>query len=497
MRCSGGLWDVCVTRWVASGGKRAAAPACPRRDARRGAAARRSPAPCPRAWWVPPSPPSVPRAPRGCQPVPWEPGRHAALPPTKPHPRCPRGGDAPQSHRSLAWTPSMSPQLHPAEHGLGHPKRPGKANLSPPAPLASPPALSPLLAATFSALTANSPVQENMRPWKSKPVPSNRATFLLLLLLSPFVSQPTGRSAPGLRCVPPQPGCPPPRTQSPPSRRELVSGLAEGFGEQAGRQARRCRQSPRAFPLRPSLRCSKPPARVGTAAPGSVTSPAGLGDTRGRGSSGVSPRRPRCAEQSWESPFLHRTGQRTQHCSSPDQGRVPPSPFGPVLKQIRSLLLPVFPPQPPRPPWLEPPGLPSTAPSVGPSTTGGSSPGQRRRGREECVGSGAQTSQENPLQSDLPFPKSREQEAWEHQGAPSSLPVLGMARVAPLCGRGTDPWPSGVLGWGAAPQTTATPAQSTLCHRCPPPWSPSADSKQPLVQLQPQHGRARTGARKG
>ncbi|XP_075296541.1 uncharacterized protein LOC142363765 [Opisthocomus hoazin] len=467
----------------------------PRRTA--GSGSTPEPSPMPPGLVGPPEPPKRPPSPAGLPARPVGAGK-ARCPASHqtPSPLPPGRGRSPEppqlgvdpvhvppapSGGARAWTPQTPWQSKPFPAGPARlPSRP----LSPPGRHIFRPHCKLSSAGKYEAMEKQAgPQQPGYLPPPPPPQPLRLTAHRSL------------SSWPPLRPTPA--GLPTPRTQSPPSRRELVSGLAEGFGEQAGRQARRCRQSPRAFPLRPSLRCSKPPARVGTAAPGSVTSPAGLGDTRGRGSSGVSPRRPRCTEQSWESPFLHRTGQRTQHCSSPDQGRVPPSPFGPVLKQIRSLLLPVFPPQPPRPPWLEPPGLPSTAPSVGPSTTGGSSPGQRRRGREECVGSGAQTSQENPLQSDLPFPKSREQEAWEHQGAPSSLLVLGMAKVAPLCGRGTDPWPSGVLGWGAAPQTTATPAQSTLCHRCPPPWSPSADSKQPLVQLQPRHGRARTGARKG
>lgn len=41
---------------------------------------------------------------------------------------------------------------------------------------------------------------------------------------------------------------------------------------------------------------------------------------------------------------------------------------------------------------------------------------------------------EKQLKSDLPFPKSCKEEVQEHRGAPTSLPVPGRVRAAPLSG---------------------------------------------------------------
>ena len=113
-------------------------------------------------------------------------------------------------------------------------------------------------------------------------------------------------------------------------------------------KARRCQQSPCGFPIHPSLCCSKPRSYVGTWAPAFVTSTVGTSPasmqhpwgTRGQGSTSTSPLRPRCGEQSWELPFPHHAGQRTQHFSFPSWVRIPPSAFSPILKQIWSLLFP-------------------------------------------------------------------------------------------------------------------------------------------------------------
>lgn len=193
------------------------------------------------------------------------------------------------------------------------------------------------------------------------------------------------------------------------------------------------------------------------------TSPASMQHpwcTQGQGSSSTSPLRPCCGEQSWESPFPHHTalplGSTPSTYSPAGSGSHP---------QLSVLLLSKFGIS-----FCPHPSITSTAFSRcspqsarhGTYARGCSLQGERQGRHWGTLDTryvweaGGQTSKtlEKQLKSDLPFPKSWK-EVQEHWGAPIFLPVPGTVRAAPLCGRGTDPQPFGVPGWGAAPQTAA------------------------------------------
>lgn len=233
MRCPGRILDVCMARWMASGGKRAAAwlglPETPVRELQH--SNKLSPAPCCLPWWAlqrsliicsPHEPPGAASSPHGnwegravlclgCCPVSHQPLGRGCSP--EPRGACPC---APSS----AWQSTAS-----ALASTERPQPPGKANPPPPAPHTSSHPLSPPGCHIFH------PRCKLSSAGKCEAMENRAHPQLLSHLPSPQPLHLTHHRLPSAQhlLVPPcHSSSPPGRTPSPLSCRELGLGLPGG-----------------------------------------------------------------------------------------------------------------------------------------------------------------------------------------------------------------------------------------------------------------------------